>query len=80
VNGSAYFFLAELLLLELLLLAVVLELELFDPPDLDADLAILSSLRPLKPLRSKRGSGPGRPSPCHCAGFPESCGCSEVGG
>jgi hypothetical protein len=60
VNGSAYFFLAELLLLELLLLAVVLELELFDPPDLDADLAILSSSRPLKPLRSKRGSGVGR--------------------
>lgn len=54
---------AELLLLELLLLELLLELELFDPPDLDADLAILSSLRPLKPLRAKRGSGVGDAAP-----------------
>jgi hypothetical protein len=40
-----YFFLAELLLLELDLLELLplFELELFDPPDLEADLAILCS-------------------------------------
>ena len=44
MRGGRYFFLDELLLLELLLLGLLLELELFDPPDLEADLAIYALL------------------------------------
>jgi hypothetical protein len=51
-----YFFLAELLLLELDLLELLplFELELFDPPDLEADLAILCS--PLNSALNRQGN------------------------